>query len=75
MSDIRVYTTPTCPWCHRVKEYLNNKGVSFQEINVAENMEEASQLVEKTGQRTVPVIEVGEEIIVGFDREKLEEIL
>ena len=75
MAEIKVYTTPACPWCNKVKDYLKEKGVQFREIDVASDMNEAVQLVERTGRRTVPVIEIGDQIIVGFNREKLEELL
>lgn len=75
MSDVKVYTTSTCPWCHQVKNYLKDKGVAFQEINVAEEPQQAKMLVDKTGQRAVPVIEIGDEIVIGFNRQRLEELL
>ncbi|MBN2112346.1 glutaredoxin family protein [Candidatus Woesearchaeota archaeon] len=72
---IKVYSTPTCPWCHRVKEFLSEKGVEFEDINVAENQEAAHEMVEKSGQMGVPVIDIDGEIIVGFDKEAIENAL
>ncbi|MGE5558013.1 MAG: glutaredoxin family protein [Bacillota bacterium] len=75
MPEVTVYTTPACPWCNRVKSYLSDKGISYREIDVAAEPEQARRMVEKTGQRTVPVIEIGDDVVIGFDRERLEELL
>jgi glutaredoxin-like YruB-family protein len=72
---IKVYSTPQCPWCKRVKEYLKEKDVRFESINVAENHEKAHEMVEKSGQMGVPVVDIDGEIIVGFDKEKLDKLL
>jgi glutaredoxin 3 len=79
-AKVKVYTTPTCPWCQRVKEYFKQKKVKFEEVNVAEDEKARNDLVEKSGQMGVPVIEIekGDEepvIIVGFDQEALQEAL
>ena len=75
MEQVTVYTTPTCPWCGKVKDFLNEKGVSYQEMDVAKDPAGARQMIERTGQRSVPVTVVGDQTIVGFDREGLERIL
>lgn len=67
MEEIIVYTTPTCPWCTKVKSYLSEKGVSFREINVATDGEAARKMVEITGQRSVPVIAKGDQYVIGFN--------
>lgn len=77
---VRVFSTPVCPWCHRIKEWLKEKKIEFEDINVAENQEAAKEMVEKSGQMGVPVTEVignngKSEIIVGFDEEKLKKAL
>lgn len=74
-KNVVVYSTPTCPYCHQVKEYLKNKGVEFVEYNVATDMEARNAMVQKSGQLGVPVIDVDGNIIVGFNRAKLEELL
>lgn len=75
MVNVMVYSTPTCPWCEKVKALLKEKGVKYTDINVAEDKEKAQEMVEKSGQMGVPVLEIGGEIIVGFDKEKIEAAL
>lgn len=79
MKKIKIYSTPSCPYCNLAKDYLKEKGIGFEDINVIENQAAADEMVEKTGQLGVPVIIVEdgekEEIIVGFDRGRLAEIL
>ncbi len=70
--DVKVYTSPGCPWCLKVKEYLDKKKVSYTEINVTENREAAMQMVKKTSQRGVPVVEVDDAFIIGFDKDGLD---
>lgn len=75
MEQVTVYTTPTCPWCTKVKNYLEDKGVSFEEVNVASDREGARRMIELTGQRGVPVTVIGANYVVGYDPEKLEHSL
>ena len=70
---IKVYTTPTCPYCHMVKDYLKEHNLDFEEIDVSSNHEAAHEMIEKSGQMGVPVIDFNGTIIVGFDQPKLEE--
>lgn len=72
MEKVTVYTTPTCPWCGKVKDYLGDKGVAFDEVNVASDREGARRMIELTGQRAVPVTVIGNDFVVGYDPEKLE---
>lgn len=72
---IIVYSTPTCPYCHMAKQYLNDKKINFTDKNVADDTVAAEQMVEKSGQMGVPVIDIDGEIIIGFDRGRLEELL
>ena len=73
--EVKVYSTPTCPWCKRAKEYLKGKNIAFTEINVAGNKEAAQDMIKKSGQMGVPVIEIDSKIIVGFDKEALDKSL
>jgi glutaredoxin 3 len=77
MSDktIAVYSTPTCPYCHQVKQYLHDKGVPFTDYNVATDMDARNTMVQKSGQLGVPVIVIDGEVVVGFNRSKLDELL
>jgi glutaredoxin-like YruB-family protein len=75
MAVVTVYSTPTCPWCHKTKDFLTEKGVAFTVIDVSTNEAKANEMVEKSGQMGVPVIDIDGEIIVGFNKEKLTEVL
>lgn len=72
---IKVYSTSTCPWCHKTKEFLKEKGVKYEDINVGINQKAANEMVEKSGQMGVPVTDIDGKIIVGFDKEELEKAL
>ncbi len=74
-KTITVYSTPTCPYCMQVKEYLKQKGKAFTDFNVAADMNARNAMVEKSGQLGVPVIDIDGEIVVGFNRAKLDQIL
>lgn len=73
--EIKVYTTNTCPWCDTAKKYLAEKGLQFEEINVSEDPEKATELIKISGQTGVPVIVINKQVIVGFNKEKIEEAL
>ena len=72
MTEIKVYSTPTCPWCYRVKEYLEERGIEFTEINVAEDLEGREEMLSKSGQMGVPQIEINGKIIVGFNQQAID---
>lgn len=73
--SVVVYSTPTCGPCKAAKAFLASKGVAFQEVNVAEDLEGREALIRQTGQLAVPVIVVGDEIVLGFNRPRLAEVL
>lgn len=75
MAKIKVYSTKTCPWCDRVKDFLNEKGVEFEEIDVGSDQKAAQEMIKKSGQIGVPQIEINGKMIVGFDKEAIEEEL
>ncbi|MBI4182301.1 MAG: glutathione S-transferase N-terminal domain-containing protein [Candidatus Aenigmarchaeota archaeon] len=72
---VKMYTTPSCPWCMREKEFLKKNKIPFQEVDVSANEQEAAQMVEKSGQMGVPVTEVDGQIVVGFDEPRLKALL
>ena len=72
---VKVYSTPVCPECKVVKSFLEALNIDFEEINAAGNAEIIEYIEKKTGQRRVPVIEAGDEMIVGFDQDKIKEAL
>lgn len=75
MKNVTIYSTPTCGYCRLAKEFFKEKGIQYTEHNVATDMEKRKEMVEKTGQMGVPVIAIDDELIVGFDKERLGELL
>ncbi len=70
-----VYSTPSCPYCNKLKQYLTKHGIKFTDINVAVNQQAAAEMVRKSGQRGVPQTDINGQIIIGFDTSKLSRIL
>ena len=66
--SVKVYSTPTCPYCHMAKDYLKAKNVNFEDIDVSSNESAAREMVAKSGFTGVPQIEINGKVIVGFDR-------
>ncbi len=77
MADKKVviYSTPTCPYCKRAKDYLSRKGIPYTDINVAEDREKAKEMIQKSGQMGVPVITINNEVVVGFNQTLLDKLL
>ena len=75
MSKIKVFSTPTCPYCHMLKDFLRDRKVEFEDIDVAADHDAAKQMIEKSGQMGVPQIEINGKIIVGFDKPAIEKEL
>ena len=75
MVTVKVYSTPTCPWCKKAKEFLQEKQVAFEDVDVSTDSDAAKELVEKSGQQGVPVLDINGKIIVGFDPVAIEEAL
>lgn len=75
MKEVIIYSTPTCTYCRAAKEFFNEHSVKYTEYNVAADMEKRNEMIEKSGQMGVPVIIIGDELIVGFDKGKLKEML
>ncbi len=75
MKDVVIYSTPTCHFCQMTKEFLKENSIEYTDYNVAEDAEKRKEMVEKSGQMGVPVIFIGEEMMVGFDKEKLSSLL
>ena len=74
-KNVIVYSTPTCPFCIRAKQYLKDNKIQFEDIDVSENHDKAQEMIKKSGQMGVPVLEIGSAIIVGFDKDKIKEAL
>lgn len=75
MPKVKVFSTPTCPYCVTLKEFLKKNSINFEDVNVAEDPAAREEMIEKTQQMGVPVIEIDGKIVVGFDREKISELL
>lgn len=75
MKKVEIYTTPTCQYCKAAKEFFTENNVEFTEHNVMENAEERQKMIEKSGQMGVPVIFIDEDMVIGFDKEKLSSLL
>lgn len=73
--QIKVYTTPTCGFCTMLKQYLTQKGVKFEEIDVAKDPSKAEEARKLSGQTGVPVLVADKEVIVGFDKEKIDDLI
>ncbi|MDZ4231073.1 MAG: glutaredoxin family protein [Dehalococcoidales bacterium] len=74
-KTVVVYSTPTCPWCRRAKDYLTKKGIPYTEHNVAVDKGKAQEMIQKSGQMGVPVITIDDEVIVGFNQGRLDSLL
>jgi len=70
-----IYTTPTCHFCHMAKEYFDSKGIKYESKDVTLDMQAQQEMIQKSGQLGVPVIDIGGEITVGFNLAKINEML
>jgi glutaredoxin-like YruB-family protein len=73
--QVTVYSTPTCPYCKLAKQFLTEHKIEFKDIDVSADSKAAEEMIKKTGQMGVPVIEIGDETIIGFDEKKLRKAL
>lgn len=70
-KKVTIYSTPTCTYCKMAKDLFNSNGIAYEEYNVASDLAKRQEMVEKSGQMGVPVISIGDEVIVGFDRPRI----
>jgi glutaredoxin-like YruB-family protein len=75
MKSVKIYSTPTCPWCIRTKKFLKDNNIPFEDMDVASNEKAAQEMIQKTGQMGVPVLDIEGTIIVGYDVDKVKETL
>ncbi|MCX6752757.1 MAG: NrdH-redoxin [Candidatus Nomurabacteria bacterium] len=75
MKEVKIYSTPTCHFCHLAKDFFKANNIAYTEYDVAADMEKRKELVEKSGQMGVPVIIIGEDLVVGFNKPKVAELL
>lgn len=74
-KTVKIYSTSTCPYCIRAKQFLKENNISFEDVDVSADQDAAQEMVEKSGQMGVPVLDIGGEIIVGFDKQKIKQAL
>lgn len=72
---VKVYSTPTCPWCTVAKKYLSSKNIAYADLDVSADRNAAMEMVSKSGQRGVPVIDINGNIIVGFDQAAMDRFI
>lgn len=73
--SVKIYCTPSCPYCIMAKKYLESKNVKYEEFDVSEDRDAAREMISKSGQRGVPVLDIYGEIVIGFDKEKIDSLL
>jgi len=75
MANVKVYSTPNCPYCKMLKAYLGEHNQTFEDIDVSVNQIAAQEMISKSGQLGVPVTDIDGQIVVGFDRKKIAQLL
>lgn len=75
MLKVRLFTSPACSYCYTLKEFLKENKIAFEEVDISKDEKAAEEMIEKSGQMGVPVIEIDGEIVVGFDKEKITKLL
>ena len=74
-AKVTIYSTPTCHFCHAAKDFFTANKVAFTDYNVATDLAKRKEIIEKSGQMGVPVISIGDKLVVGFDEGRLKELL
>lgn len=75
MNTVTIYSTPVCHFCHAAKEFFKENNVAYTEHDVASDLEKRTEMIDMTGQMGVPVIRIGDDVVIGFDETKLKELL
>jgi len=75
MKEVQIYSTPSCHFCHLAKDFFKENNIAYTEYDVAVDMDKRKELVEKSGQMGVPVIIIGGDLVVGFNKPKVAELL
>jgi glutaredoxin 3 len=73
--EVKIYSSPLCPWCKKVKEFLTENKIKYTDLDVSKDQKIAQESIDKSGQTGVPVTVIGDKVIVGFDEDKLKEAL
>ncbi|VVA44332.1 Uncharacterized glutaredoxin-like 8.6 kDa protein in rubredoxin operon [Candidatus Roizmanbacteria bacterium] len=75
MKKVKVFSTPTCPYCHMAKDYLTDKKVSFEDIDVSQDQQQAQKMVERSGEMGVPQLWIDDQIVIGFNKPVIDHLL
>ena len=75
MTKVKIFTTVSCPYCLTLKQFLKEQDIEFEEVDVGRDQKAAEEMIEKSGQMGVPVTEIDGQIVGGFDKQKISEIL
>ena len=73
--NVKIYSTPTCPYCVKAKDYFTSLNIEYEDYDVSKDRSKAKEMIEKSGQRGVPVIDIDGNVIIGFDRVKIDELV
>jgi len=74
-KQVTIYSTPTCHFCHAAKDFFTEHHIAFTDVDVASDLAKRQEMIQKSGQMGVPVIDIGGELVIGFDEERLRELL
>lgn len=75
MKEVIIYSTPTCHFCHMAKEFFDEKGIKYTDYNVLTDLEKRQEMIDKSGQMGVPVIDIDGHLILGFDQSEISSLL
>lgn len=75
MAKVKVFSTTTCPWCTKAKTYLKEHKIEYEDFDVAKDVDARNEMMQKSGQMGVPVLDIDGEIVIGFDQEKINQLL
>jgi len=73
--EVKVYSTPTCPYCTMAKKYLDSKNIRYEEYDVSNDRNAATRMIQMSGQRGVPVLDIDGNIVIGFDKERIDSLI
>lgn len=72
---VKIYTSPACPYCFTLREFLKEKGIEFEEVDVSKDEKARDEMIKKSGKLEAPIVEIDGQIVVGFDKEKIVKLL
>jgi glutaredoxin 3 len=75
MAKVKVYSTATCPYCKMAEQFLADNNIQFEEVDVSSNQTAAQEMISRSGQMGVPVLDINGQIVVGFDRSRIKQLL